>query len=146
MHVLGGEGWRLRVEPERQPFPVLIGGRHWAAELTSEEALLFQFGIRRLQEQLEWMTPVLMPEESLELEHANEGLWLQLSGRPSCWSLRFVLEHQQSKGPARRGLEGGWSAEASMAFAAALLASPLPCHHDQSRMRLVTQNREDQYF
>lgn len=112
----------MRFDPQRQPFSVLIGGRDWAAELSLGEARLLQAGVCSLLDQLETITPLLVPEETVELEHAVEGLWLQLSGLPGAWSLRFVLEPQPALAGGGRGLEGGWDATASAALAAALQA------------------------
>jgi hypothetical protein len=120
VQVQEGEGWRLVVDPPRQPFSVLIGGDGWAAELTAAEALALRQGVARLLEQHRALVDGLMEEEAvsleLELELAPGHLWLALEGDRSHWSLRFVL----SPGPARRGLEGSWSEAASGPFAAAL--------------------------
>ena len=116
----------MRVDPQRQPFVVLIGGRDWAAEMTLSEARLLQNGVETLIAQLAALAPVLVPEETLELEHAAEGLWLQLSGLPGAWSLRFVLEPQPLPAGGWRGLEGGWDHPASAALAAALQGLVLP--------------------
>jgi len=123
-----GEGWRLVVDPLRQPFPVLIGGEHWASELAAAEALSLQEGVRRLLEQHRGLTDQLLEEEALTLElevalaaeaglAGAPGLWLELEGDRQHWSLRFVL----TPAAGRRALEGGWPPAASAAFAAALL-------------------------
>jgi hypothetical protein len=61
-----------------------------------------------------------MAEEAIELamELACEGgdLWLCLEGDRNRWCLRFVL----TPAPGRRGVEGSWGGEASVALAAAL--------------------------
>lgn len=125
MQVQEGEGWRLAVDPSRQPFSVLIGGSGWAAELSSVEAEALRLAVARLVLQHRQLVDALMAEEAitleLDVELAGGGLWLGLEGDRQAWSLRFVLT------PARgqRGLEGAWSAGASAAIAAALeLASP----------------------
>ncbi|MFM1811684.1 MAG: hypothetical protein RLZZ336_622 [Cyanobacteriota bacterium] len=126
MELLEGEGWRLRVDPGRQPFPVLIGGRDWGAELTAAEALLLQEGASTLVQQLAAIASSLMPEETIELELDRGGLWLQLAGAPDAWRLRFVLTPQQ-QGPGRpRALEAGWCSAASLALAAALQGVVIP--------------------
>jgi hypothetical protein len=126
LELLEGEGWRLRVDPDRQPFPVLIGGRDWGAELTAAEALLLQEGAATLQQQLHAIAATLMPEETIELELDRSGLWLQLAGQPGAWRLRFVLcpERRGQEGP--RGLEAGWCNAASPALAAALQSVVIP--------------------
>ena len=126
MELFEGEGWWLRVDPARQPFPVLIGGRDWGAELTAAEALLLQEGASTLLEQLQAIAGSLMPEETIELDLDRGGLWLQLAGAPDAWRLRFVLSSQQ-QGPGRpRALEAGWCSAASPALAAALRGIVIP--------------------
>lgn len=126
VRVQEGEGWRLAVDPSRQPFPVLIGGAGWAAELSAEEAVALRRGIGRLVDQLGDLAETLMPEEAieldLELDLSPGALWLALEGDRRHWSLRFVLTPH----PGRRGLEGAWAPAASGAIAAALeLASAI---------------------
>lgn len=135
MDLCSGEGWRLRVDPQRQPFPVLIGGRDWAAELTALEAGQLRAAVATLLCQLAATVPLLMPDETLELEHASEGLWMQLSGTPDQWALRFLIDDMARGAERSRGLEGAWDCLASPAFAAALEAMELPSGHDESRMR-----------
>lgn len=128
MQVQEGEGWRLAVDPLRQPFPVLIGGPHWASELAAGEALGLREGVTRLLEQHRWLADQLLEEEAITLEFelslADQAdragpacLWLELEGDRQRWSLRFVL----TPAAGRRALEGGWPPAASAAFAAALL-------------------------
>ena len=135
----------MRIDPARQPFSVLIGGRDWAAELNAAEAQQLQTSVGVLVGQLEAIAPQLMQQETIELEHASQGLWMQLSGTPGCWSLRFVLEHQPGSACAGRGLEGGWDAAASAALAAALQVVPLPASDHDSRMRRDHGNPADQH-
>jgi hypothetical protein len=125
MQVQEGEGWRLAVDPSRRPFPVLIGGSGWAAELSAAEGEALRRGVARLVDQHRQLVETLMAEEAialeLEMELAGGGLWLGLEGDRQGWSLRFVL----TPAPGQRGLEGAWSSGASAAIAAALeLASP----------------------
>jgi len=125
MEVREGSGWRLVVDSDRQPFGVLVGGGDaqagaWAAELTLAEALALRRGLGTLLEQHRALIDTLMAEEAIELamELACEGgdLWLCLEGDRSRWCLRFVL----TPAPGRRGVEGSWGGEASVALAAAL--------------------------
>lgn len=133
MEVREGSGWRLVLDPDRQPFVVLIGGGDaeagaWAAELTLAEARALQRGVATLVEQHRALVGSLMAEEAIELamELACEGgeLWLGLEGDRNRWCLRFVL----TPAPGRRGVEGSWGWEASAALAAALetFAPPEP--------------------
>ena len=125
MEVREGSGWRLVVDSDRHPFGVLIGGGEaaaaaWAAELTQAEALALRRGMNTLQEQHRALVDTLMAEEAIELamELACEGgdLWLSLEGDRNRWCLRFVLTPAHG----RRGVEGSWGGEASVALAAAL--------------------------
>jgi len=145
LQIHGGEGWRLRIDPERQPFAVLIGGRDWAAEFSAAEARQLQTAVGVLVGQLAAIAPQLMPEETIALEQATAGLWMQLSGTPGSWSLRFVLEHQPGPAVAGRGLEGGWDAAASAALAAALQTLQLPGGDHESRMRQDPGNPADEH-
>jgi hypothetical protein len=115
--IRSGEGWRLRVDPQRQPFSVLIGGRDWAAELTAPEAGRLRAAVAVLVRQLAATAPLLMPDETLELEHASEGLWMQLSGTPEQWALRFLIDDTACGAERSRGLEGAWDCAASPALA-----------------------------
>lgn len=126
LELLEGEGWRLRVDPDRQPFPVLIGGRDWAAELSADEALMLQQGVATLLQQLQAIAAMLMPEESIELELERGALWLQLAGEPEAWRLRFVLCPARQGPTPSRALEAGWSSAASCAVAAALQGVVIP--------------------
>ena len=120
MQVQEGEGWRLLVDPARYPFVVLIGGAGWAAEFTAQEAQSLRQGFGQLVEQHAAIADQLMEEESIGLELDLGGLWMALDGDRRHWQVRFVLTPE---GP-QRGLEGGWDASASQAFAAALADLP----------------------
>ena len=125
MRVGEGEGWRLVFNPLRHPFPVLIGGHHWAAELALDEASAMQRAVERLVRQHADLIDQLMAEEALSLEFetplAEGHLWMILEGDRCRWSLGFVL----TPSPGIRGLEGHWSAGASESFAAALASLDL---------------------
>ena len=135
MQVLEGEGWRLQVNPDRHPFPVLIGGESWAAEFTWAEALELRELAGELERQLAAIADQLMPEETIALELERDlrpgSLWVELEGDSERWSLRFVL----TPAPGRRALEAGWTAEASAAVSAALqgLAFTGPAAQDAAR-------------
>ena len=106
-----GEGWRLAWDPSRQPFPVLIGGSGWAAELTAPEALQLRQALARLVAQLAALSGQLMEEEQVSLELEQELWWVALEGDRTAWSFRFVL----TPGAGQRGIEGAWSVGASAA-------------------------------
>jgi len=123
VQVLEGEGWRLLVDPARHPFSVLIGGEAWAAEFTRAEALELGRLAGALERQHASLADQLMPEESITLELERDlepgSLWMELEGDRQRWCLRFVL----TPAPGRRALEAGWTAQASAAISAAILAA-----------------------
>lgn len=133
MRVQEGEGWRLVVDPARDPFAVLIGGEGWAAELTVAEARALAGGVARLERQHRELVPTLMAEEAISLElemelepqagpagpGAGDVVWVALEGDRDRWSLRFVLTPR----PGRRAFEGSWTVAASPPLAAALTAA-----------------------
>jgi hypothetical protein len=127
VQILEGEGWRLQVDPERRPYTALIGGHHWACELTGEELGSLRQAVLTLVCQRLQLLDCLMPDEELDLEldlslpagigeEPGGSLFAALSGSLEAWSLRFVL----TPGGGSRATEGGWSAAASPALAAAL--------------------------
>ena len=113
-----GEGWRLAWDGQRHPFPLLIGGRDWASELTAAEGLALLKAMKALREQHGILSSSLMEEEAICLEfqggteEPGSDLWVTLEGDRQNWTLRFVLQ----PGPGKRGLEGGWSREATAGF------------------------------
>jgi hypothetical protein len=120
VQVFEGEGWRLRLDPDRSHHPVLIGGSDWAAEFSWSEARELGDLAAALVHEWEALVDRLMPEETLVLELERElgpgSLWMELAGDCRRWSLRFVLSPE----PARRGLEAGWGPGAAQAFCTAL--------------------------
>jgi hypothetical protein len=126
VEICEGQGWRLVVDPGRTPYTALIGGEGWASELTGAELLTLQEAAARLTAQHRAIADSLMAEESLEMElelpigdspaGVPGSLWLGLRGDREGWTLQLVLTPE----PGLRGFEGGWSATASAAFAAAL--------------------------
>lgn len=137
MNIQEGTGWRLRHDPQRQPYSVLIGGAGWAFELRQSELLTLQQGVSTLLEQYRQILPCLMSEEEIALEldlplvkppgviaggsstGAASGcgqLFIALEGDPQGWALRFVL----TPADGARAVEGEWSLQASAALAAAL--------------------------
>ena len=80
----------------------------------------------RLTAQHDALADSLMAEEAIDIElelpigdpRADGGgsLWLGLRGDRRSWTLQLVLTPESGS----RGLEGGWTATASAAFAAAL--------------------------
>ncbi|MCX5938014.1 MAG: DUF1818 family protein, partial [Cyanobium sp. LacPavin_0920_WC12_MAG_62_9] len=81
-----------------------------------KEAQLLRQGFGQMVEQHTAIADQLMEEESIGLELDLGGLWIALEGDRRQWQVRFVLTPEGLQ----RGLEGGWDASASQAFAAAL--------------------------
>jgi len=120
MRVQEGQGWRLVLDPDRQPFCVLIGGSGWAVELTRDEAVALAEGVSGLQAQHRQIADQLMADEDLDLDWERDQLWIGLSLKRGQWTLRFVLEGVAG----RRSVEAGWEAGASEAVALALEEVP----------------------
>ncbi len=128
MQIHEGDGWRVQVDPGRQPYGALIGGHGWAIELNIQEFSALRRGVLTLVTQHRQLRDSLMPEEDLELEldlslpatnsanHADGALFVSLSGSAETWALRFVLTPADGS----RAAEGAWSAAASPALTAAL--------------------------
>jgi len=71
---------------------------------------------------------------------ACEGgdLWLSLEGDRNRWCLRFVL----TPAPGRRGVEGSWGGEASVALAAALQTC-MPTEAEDAQRSMVVALRPE---
>jgi hypothetical protein len=120
MRVQEGQGWRLVLDPDRQPFCALIGGSGWAVELTRDEVLALAEGVTCLQDQHRQIADQLMADEDLGLDWQRNELWIGLSLNRGQWDLRFVLEGVAG----RRSVEAGWEGGASQAVALALEEVP----------------------
>lgn len=132
MYEREGQGWRIAFDPQRHPFPILIGGEGWASELTAAEAATLHRALALVQRQHGDLVDTLMEEESLCLEFtcslpgeasaAQPGsLWVALEGDRQAWTLRFVLQPQAGQ----RGIEGCWARGAAAALAEAYSALDL---------------------
>jgi hypothetical protein len=86
-----GEGWRLAWDAGRQPFPVLIGGDGWAAELTAAEAEALRDAVADLAAQHGALVEQLMAEEAIELELERGAWWLAIEGDRGSWSLQQLF-------------------------------------------------------
>lgn len=120
MQVHEGQGWRLVVDPRRQPFSVLLGGALWSVELTGAEALALADAVALLLDQHRRIADQLMEDEDLELDWERDNLWVGLTVHQGLWSLRFVLVSPAGL----RSVEAGWDEIASPALASALEAVP----------------------
>ncbi|MGD1908302.1 MAG: DUF1818 family protein [Leptolyngbyaceae cyanobacterium] len=98
-----GQGWRLGWDPDAAVFKGLIGGDHWAIELTAAEFQSFCRLVSQLADTMASMTAELMETERLTCEAESETLWLEVEGYPHDFSLRvLILSGRQA--------EGGWPA------------------------------------
>ncbi|EKV01631.1 protein of unknown function DUF1818 [Leptolyngbya sp. PCC 7375] len=96
-----GKGWRLGWDDDRANFKALVGGEHWAMELTQSE---FE-SLRRIAQQLAAtmtsMATELMPDEHITCEQETPQLWMEAEGFHHTYGLRFILLNG-------RGGEGAW--------------------------------------
>lgn len=99
-----GDGWRLGWDPSSSEFCGLVGGDHWAIELTETELNDFCRLTLQLADTMNQMSQELMDEERLCCEVETELIWLEAEGYPSAYTLHFILL------TGRRG-EGSWSAK-----------------------------------
>jgi len=100
-----GVGWRLGWDPSAPTFTGLVGGEHWAIELTDAELQDFCNLCAQLANTMHQMANQLMDAERLCCEAESDVLWLEAEGFPHAYSLRFILLS------GRRG-DGYWDATA----------------------------------
>ena len=110
-----GAGWRLSRDPSRGLYCVLVGGEHWAVELTEPEWRDLVDLVATLEQQHRGMVDQLMPEEEIELELDRGVWWGCLSGDRNQWELRILLTPLEG-----RAAEGEWPAPAAAAVVAAM--------------------------
>ncbi|QQE64452.1 hypothetical protein GFS31_11330 [Leptolyngbya sp. BL0902] len=104
-----GEGWRIGWDEGAPHYPGLLAGSTWAMELTAPE-----FGevcrlAQQLAQQMQAMAEVLMAEETLTCDAESDLVWVEVTGFPAAFTLRFILQS------GRRG-EGSWDATATQAL------------------------------
>jgi hypothetical protein len=99
-----GTGWRIGWNPTN-PHPGLIGADDWAFELTSAELEDFCRLLGQLVDNMRSIQSELMEEENITCEAETSLLWMQVSGLPTKYNLRLILN-------TGRGCEGNWTAEA----------------------------------
>jgi Domain of unknown function (DUF1818) len=97
-----GAGWRLGWDATAQEYRGLIGGDHWAIELTDPELADFIRLTAQLSSTMSQMADELMDHEAIACEAESDLLWLEVEGYPHAYSLRFILL-------SRRRSEGFWS-------------------------------------
>lgn len=103
-HVKSGTGWRLGWDSDAPRFKGLVGGEVWSVELTEAEFKDFCRLVSQLSDTMTQMASELMDEEKITCEAESDRLWLEVSGYPHAYDLRFILLTD-------RRAEGGWPAE-----------------------------------
>ena len=73
----------------------MIGVDNWSIELQKSEFNSLYILLLRINEQLLVIKDQLMDEESITLELEQLPWYIQLEGKKSEWSLRFVFESQE---------------------------------------------------
>ena len=110
-----GAGWRLSRDPSRGKFCFLVGGDHWAFELTEPEWRDLLDLVVTLDQQHRGLVDQLMAEESIELELDRGVWWGCLSGDRNQWELRILLTPLEG-----RAAEGEWPTPVAEAVVAAM--------------------------
>jgi hypothetical protein len=87
----------------------LIGGQDWAIELTLAEWQDFCRLVSQLSETMQAIATELMDEEKITCEAESELMWLEVTGYPQSYSLRFILNQG-------RCCEGQWPSEVVQDF------------------------------
>ena len=86
--------WRLLRDFKKGKFCFLIGVDNWSIELQKSEFYSLYLLLLRINEQLLGIKDELMDEESITLELEQLPWYIELEGKKSEWSLRFVFESQ----------------------------------------------------
>ena len=86
--------WRLLRDYKKGKFCFLIGVDNWSIELQESEFCSLYFLLLRINKQLLDIYNELMDEESITLELEQLPWYIELEGKKSEWSLRFVFESQ----------------------------------------------------
>lgn len=95
------DGWRIGFNPNPATYQGLIGGQDWAIELTLAEWQDFCRLVSQLSETMQAIATELMDEEKITCEAESELMWLEVTGYPQSYSLRFILNQG-------RCCEGQW--------------------------------------
>ena len=95
------DGWRIGFNPNPATYQGLIGGQDWAIELTLAEWKDFCRLVSQLSETMQAIATELMDEEKITCEAESELMWLEMTGYPQSYSLRFILNQG-------RCCEGQW--------------------------------------
>jgi len=103
--IKSGKGWRIGWNPQANEFKGLVGTDDWAIELTEVELNEFCRLLLQLTETMRQMAPEIMDEEKITCEAESDLLWMEVTGHPQEYSLRFILN-------SGRCAEGKWSTSA----------------------------------
>jgi hypothetical protein len=96
-----GDGWRIGFNPNPATYQGLIAGENWAIELTLAEWQDFCRLVSQLRETMQAIAIELMDEEKVTCEAESDLIWLEATGYPHFYSLRFILNQG-------RCCEGQW--------------------------------------
>ena len=96
-----GDGWRIGFNPNPATYQGLIAGENWAIELTLAEWQDFCRLVNQLSETMQAIAIELMDEEKITCEAESDLIWLEATGYPHFYSLRFILNQS-------RCCEGEW--------------------------------------
>lgn len=86
-----GDGWRIGFNPNPATYQGLVGGQGWAIELTLAEWQDFCRLVGQLSETMQAIADELMDEEKITCEAESDLIWLEVTGYPQSYSLRFIL-------------------------------------------------------
>ncbi|MEB3290547.1 MAG: DUF1818 family protein [Leptolyngbya sp.] len=101
-----GVGWRIGWDGEAPDYPGLLGGADWALELTASEFQEVCRLAQQLAQQMQAMADLLMDEETLTCDAESDLAWVEASGFPNDFALRFILH-------SGRRCEGAWAVAAT---------------------------------
>jgi hypothetical protein len=114
-HLLTGIGWRIGWSPKSEPYQGLIGGEHWAVELSEAEIRNFCSLCLQLAQVMADMESELADRESLDCSSQIDDLTITFSGYPGQFGIYFCA----TCGRSLRKFEGSW-AEVVPEFLAAI--------------------------
>lgn len=108
-----GDGWRIGWDAAAPHYPGLLAGATWAMELTASEFQEVCRLAQQLAQQMQAMAEVLMEEEALTCDAESDLVWVEATGFPAAFTLRFILQS------GRRG-EGAWDQTATQSLLRAM--------------------------
>ena len=99
--IRSGAGWRVGWDPEASEFKGLVGTDSWAVELTEGELHDFCCLLSQLADTMNQMAAEIMDEEKVTCRAESNLLWMEVTGYPQAYSLKFILN-------SGRRAEGEW--------------------------------------